>query len=191
MGKTFWVLAILIIVALLASLGFLYFFSRQKILLDPTLLQTKTSNMKITSQAFENNQIIPGKYTCQGQNINPRLSISDTPSGAKSLVLIVEDPDAPAGTWHHWVVYNIAPETTLIQENSLPEGAAQIKNDFGNENYGGPCPPSGTHRYFFNIYALDQTLDLPANSKLNDLEEKMSGHILDKGQLIGLYQKTK
>ena len=191
MVKIIWVLTILIIIALLGCCGFLYFSQKNEKYSEQALLQSKTYNMKITSSAFENNEAIPEKYTCEGTNVNPPLEISEIPEGAQSLVLIVADPDASAGTWHHWIVYNIAPETTVIGENSLPNGGIQLKNDFGKENYGGPCPPSGNHGYFFKVYALDEKVNLPADSKLDDLEKKMAGHILDQGQLIGLYQRNK
>ena len=117
--------------------------------------------MKISSPAFENNSKIPEKYTCDGENVNPPLKIEGVLKEAKSLVLIVDDPEAHMGTFLHWLVWNIPPETDFIEENSLPKRAVQGKNDFGKENYGGPCPPFGTHRYFFKLYALDKILDLP------------------------------
>jgi Raf kinase inhibitor-like YbhB/YbcL family protein len=114
--------------------------------------------MKLTSPAFEHNKSIPSKYTCQGEDVNPALAIDDIPEGTKSLALIVDDPDAPMGTWVHWVVYDIAPTSRIIDENSIP--GKQGINDFRKKNYGGPCPPSGTHRYFFKVYALDTQLNL-------------------------------
>ena len=145
--------------------------------------------MKISSSAFANNSFIPSKYTCDGQDINPSLKIENVPAEAKSLVLIVDDPDAPMGTWVHWTVWNINPETTEILENSLPKEAVEGMTDFGKPGYGGPCPPSGTHRYFFKIYALDRILALEKGSSLEKLEEEMKDHILDKAQLIGFYQR--
>ncbi len=145
--------------------------------------------MKISSPAFEANQTIPSKYTCDGENINPPLQIYDVPAGAKSLVLISDDPDAPMGTWVHWTVWNILPETKEIGENSAPVGAVEGMTSFGNNGYGGPCPPSGTHRYFFKLYALDTILDLPQFAKAADVEKAMVGHILDKAELIGLYKR--
>ncbi|MCJ7804181.1 YbhB/YbcL family Raf kinase inhibitor-like protein [Patescibacteria group bacterium] len=133
--------------------------------------------------------MIPQKYTCDGENINPPLQITDVPSSAQSLVLIVDDPDAPSGDWVHWLVWNINPETKLITENESPKEAIQGTNDFGKQNYGGPCPPSGTHRYQFKIYALDTILNLSSSSRKKDLETAMENHILDKGILIGLYQR--
>ena len=145
--------------------------------------------MKITSPAFADKQMIPQKYTCDGENINPPLQITEVPSNTQSLVLIVDDPDAPSGDWVHWLVWNINPETKLITENESPQGAIQGTNDFGKQNYGGPCPPSGIHHYQFKIYALDTTLNLPSSSRKKGLETAMANHILDKDMLIGLYQR--
>jgi Raf kinase inhibitor-like YbhB/YbcL family protein len=142
--------------------------------------------MKLSSPEFEHNQAIPAKFTCQGKDVSPALVIEDIPKEAKALSLIVDDPDAPMGTWVHWVLYDI-PLTDRIEENSIP--GKQGLNDFGRKNYGGPCPPSGEHRYFFKIYALDKKLDLPEGVSKQDLEEEMSGHILDQAELIGLYEK--
>lgn len=144
--------------------------------------------MKITS-VFANNTKIPSKYTCDGENINPPLSFSDIPANARSLVLIMEDPDAPSGTWVHWIVFNIIPETNEISENSLPENAAEGMTSFGEKGYGGPCPPSGVHRYFFKLYALDTVLELK-NPDKTELEEKMQSHILDEAEIIGLYSRS-
>ena len=143
-------------------------------------------NMRLTSPAFENNKLIPLKYTCQGEDINPALSIEDIPGGTKSLALIVDDPDAPMGTWVHWVVYDIAP-VSRIDEDSIP--GKQGINDFRRKDYGGPCPPSGTHRYFFKIYALDEELGLEEGVNKKGLEKAMQAHILEKAELIGLYKK--
>ena len=145
--------------------------------------------MKITSSVFQNNSKIPGKYTCDGQNINPPLEISEVPETAKSTVLIVDDPDAPVKIWVHWVVYNINPDATEVEEDSFPEGGIEGMTDFGRPGYGGPCPPSGTHRYFFKLYALDNKIELPQNATKQMVEEKMKDHILDKAELIGLYSR--
>jgi len=142
--------------------------------------------MKLTSPEFEHNGVIPSKFSCQGDDINPELIIEDLPNDAKSLALIVDDPDAPMGTWVHWVVYDI-PVIPKIEENSIP--GRQGGNDFGRKNYGGPCPPSGTHRYFFKLYALDTQLNLSEGISKQDLEKAIHGHILDKTELIGLYKK--
>ncbi|MDP3732326.1 MAG: YbhB/YbcL family Raf kinase inhibitor-like protein [Candidatus Omnitrophota bacterium] len=143
--------------------------------------------MKLTSPEFNNNGFIPKKFTCEGMDINPALIIEDLPANAKSLALIVDDPDAPMGTWVHWVVYNI-PIISRIEEDSV--AAEQGMNNFGRGDYGGPCPPSGTHRYFFKIYALDADLNLKAGLNKQALEKAMQGHILDKAELVGLYKKT-
>ncbi len=142
--------------------------------------------MKLSSPDFEHNKLIPGKFTCQGEDINPALTIGDVPNDAKSLALIVDDPDAPMGTWVHWLVYDM-PLAARIEENSIP--GKQGINDFGRKNYGGPCPPSGMHRYFFKLYALDTVLGLREGVSKTDLEKAMEGHILDKSELIGLYRK--
>ena len=146
-------------------------------------------SLRLVSPAFRHNELIPKKYTCDGADINPPLLVENIPSGAKSLALIVDDPDAPVGTWVHWVVWNINPDTREIEEDSVPKGAQQGVNDFRKKDYGGPCPPSGTHRYFFKLYALDKVLNLGSNAKKDDLEGAMKGHILEKTELVGLYRR--
>ena len=152
------------------------------------LSHAKIFSMLITSPSFAHNAMIPPKYTCQGEDINPPLEIDNIPSNTKSLVLIMDDPDAPMGTWVHWTVWNIPPDTKTIGENTKPQGMEGITS-FGKPGYGGPCPPSGTHRYFFKLYALDTNLDLSLATKKEELEKTMKGHILDKAELIGLYKK--
>jgi len=152
-------------------------------------LEKKTS-MKITSTAFENNSQIPKKYTCDGENINPPLAFEDIPDTAKTLVLIVEDPDAPSKTWVHWILYNISPNVKFINEGSAPSNAKQALTDSGEPKYSGPCPPSGTHRYFFKLYALDEKLtDMPDFTDKPIIEAAMEGHIVGSAELIGLYSK--
>jgi Raf kinase inhibitor-like YbhB/YbcL family protein len=143
--------------------------------------------MKVTSPDFQHNGNIPAKFTCQGQDVSPTLEISGVPAHAKSLALIVDDPDAPMGNWDHWIVFNIDPAAKVIQESAVP--GVQGWNDFGRVDWGGPCPPSGTHRYFFKLYALDTMLALKPGAKKKDLEKAMQGHILGKTELIGLYKK--
>ncbi len=145
--------------------------------------------MEIKSPAFKNKQSIPAKYTCDGKNISPPLEINDLPENTKSLVLISDDPDAPAGTWIHWTVWNINPRTRKIPEANIPQGAVQGITSFGTSGYGGPCPPSGSHRYFFKVYALDTKLDLDSSAKIEDLESAIKGHVLDKAELIGTYER--
>lgn len=147
--------------------------------------------MRLTSSAFEHEGSIPAAYTCDGGDISPPLHIADVPPGAKSLALIMDDPDAvkPAGhVWDHWVVWNIDPTTIVIAENSAPgiEGV----NSRGKNSYGGPCPPDGEHRYYFKLYALSETLDLPASTLKTDLEQAMDGHILAKTELMGTYTRS-
>lgn len=145
--------------------------------------------MKVVNSAFNHNEKIPSKYTCDGENVNPPLQFLDVPAGAKSLVLIVDDPDAPTKTWVHWVVYDINRDVTEVEEDSVPEGGIEGMTDFGKPGYGGPCPPSGTHRYFFKLYALDMALDPPQNATKQMVEEKMEGHIIKKAELIGFYSR--
>lgn len=149
----------------------------------------KMTELKITSPAFVTNGYIPARYTCDGTNINPPLEIDNVPAEAKSLVLIVDDPDAPVGMWVHWVVWNIDPATREIAEDTVPRAAAQGKNDWKRNGYGGPCPPSGVHRYFFKLYALDTKLNLGAGTTKTSLEKAMHGHILANAELIGLYKR--
>ena len=148
--------------------------------------QDGRGEMLLKSPAFEHNQYIPAEFTCQGRDVNPELNIYNIPKATKSLVLIMDDPDAPAGTWVHWLVYDVAVMES-IAEDSVP--GKQGKNSWDRINYGGPCPPSGTHRYFFKLYALDCLLSLPAGADKKTLEKAMQGHILDQTELIGLYQK--
>ncbi len=145
--------------------------------------------LKISSTAFRHNEIIPAKHTCDGADVNPSLAVEGVPDNAKSLALIVDDPDAPRGTWVHWVVWNIDAKTKEIAEGSVPKGAQQGMNDFRKLDYGGPCPPSGTHRYFFKVYALDTLLNLGKGAIKADLEKSMKGHILAQGEIIGLYRR--
>ena len=145
--------------------------------------------LKLLSPAFKHNDYIPSKYTCDGADVNPPLVIEKAPLTAKSLALIVDDPDAPAGSWVHWVVWNIDPTNNEIRENTVPSGALQGINDFRKHNYGGPCPPSGTHRYFFKLYALDMMLSLGPKANKAELERAMEGHVIAQGELIGLYRR--
>lgn len=145
--------------------------------------------MTITSTAFENYGPIPRDYTCEGNNYSPPLTFSQTPKEAQSLALIVEDPDSSNGTFIHWILYNIPPSTLQLLKNQVPTNSIQGMTDFGKASYGGPCPASGTHRYFFKLFALDTVLNMPSGVTKKILEEKMKGHILDTAELIGLYLK--
>ena len=149
---------------------------------------------KLTSPAFEEEGMIPKKYTCDAEDISPPLTWESVPEGTKSLAIICDDPDAPVGTWVHWVLFNLPPDTKkLIEEVSTTEtlenGAKQGTNDFGNIGYGGPCPPGGTHRYFFKLYAMDIMLNLEAGIKKTDLLNAMEGHIIFETQLMGKYTR--
>ena len=188
--KKFQGIAIILILLTLVVFGIFWYFSKRS---GEKPLQLELKNipkiMRLESSAFENNSFIPSKYTCDGENVNPPLKISGVPQKAKSLVLIVDDPDAPRGTWVHWTVWNISSQTTEIAENSVPQGAVEGMTDFGKPGYGGPCPPSGTHRYFFKIYALDTNLNLGSSAQVRDLKKAIENHILDKAELIGLYSR--
>ena len=150
--------------------------------------------LKITSPAFKEGEMIPKKYTCDGENVSPPLKWDSVPEGVKSLALISDDPDAPMGTWVHWVIFNIPPSVTELSENIpskeiLDNGAKQGTTDFGRVGYGGPCPPGGTHRYFFKLYALDTELALRSGTTKKELLKAMERHILAEGQLMGKYKR--
>lgn len=145
--------------------------------------------MKISSTVFQNGGPIPSRYTCDGANLNPPLTVEGVPLNVVSLVLIVDDPDAPHGDWVHWLVWNIAPNTTEIRENVVPIGAVQGQTDFGKREWGGPCPPSGRHRYYFKLYALDTQLELSTSSQKVQLLSSMEGHIVDEASFMGTYQR--
>ena len=150
--------------------------------------------IEITSPAFKNEGMIPSKYTADGSNVSPPLRFESVPEGTKSLALINDDPDAPAGTWVHWVMWNIPSKTTEIAENippdkCLPNGSKQGMTSFGRHGYGGPAPPSGTHRYYFKVYALDTELNLPEKAGKQELLKAIGNHILAQGQLMGKYKR--
>lgn len=145
----------------------------------------------ISSPAFNAGEAIPVRYTCDGNDISPALSFDNIPEQARSLALIVDDPDAPVGTWVHWVVWNIPAQTREIPENSVPNGAIQGKNSWNRNSYGGPCPPSGTHRYYFKCYALDIALTLLPSSTKAELEKAVEGHVLAQGELMGTYKSRR
>ncbi|TFG88178.1 MAG: YbhB/YbcL family Raf kinase inhibitor-like protein [Gemmatimonadales bacterium] len=150
--------------------------------------------MVITSPSFEPGELIPSVYTCDGKDLSPPLQWADAPPETKSFALFSDDPDAPVGTWVHWVVWNIPASVNSLEEDrpkkeSLPGGIRQGTTDFRRIGYGGPCPPSGTHRYYFRLYALDILLDLPATTTKARLEEAMKGHVLAKAELMGKYRR--
>jgi Raf kinase inhibitor-like YbhB/YbcL family protein len=151
--------------------------------------------LELTSPVFEDGGMIPSKFTCDGVDVSPLLEWSGVPEGTKSLALICDDPDAPIGTWVHWVLYDLPADTVSLPEGvptheTIENGALQGKNDFKRIGYGGPCPPPGKpHRYFFKLYALDRELDLEPGASKKDLEKAMKGHILAEGQLMGRYKR--
>ncbi len=143
--------------------------------------------MKLTSTEFSHNEPIPRKFTCQGEDISPELIVEEIPETAKSLALIVDDPDAPGETFDHWIVYDIPIHIHTIEEGTAP--GTQGVNSYGKTGYSGPCPPSGRHRYFFKIYALDDRLGLPEGLGKPELEKAMERHVLDQAELIGIYSR--
>jgi len=150
--------------------------------------------IKLSSTAFQDNDLIPAKYTCDGDNVSPPLAWSLIPPNTKSIVLIVDDPDAPSKTWVHWVLYDVPASVTQLAEAinpqpSLPGGGKNGKNDFNKSGYGGPCPPSGTHRYFFKIYALDSETGLQPGATKEELLRAMDDHVIGQAQLVGKYQR--
>jgi len=155
---------------------------------------TTAGSIKLTSTAFKEGELIPRQYTCDGVNVSPSLEWSGVPKTARTLVIIADDPDAPSGTWVHWVLYNLPADNIGMVENlpatdELRAGGFQGKNDFGKIGYGGPCPPSGTHHYFFKIYALDSELSLKAGATKAEVEKSMGGHVVSQGQLMGMYRR--
>ncbi|MEN2998947.1 MAG: YbhB/YbcL family Raf kinase inhibitor-like protein [Brevinematia bacterium] len=153
-------------------------------------------SIKVSSSAFKDGDFIPRKYTCDGDDISPEIRIEGIPTGTKSLVLINDDPDAPVGVWDHWILYDIPPNTNTIPEGIKPErefpnGMKHGINSWGRVGYGGPCPPSGTHRYYFRVYALDIQLNLPPGATKQKILKAMEGHILAQGELMGKYARGK
>lgn len=144
--------------------------------------------MKITSPAFENEGSIPSKYTCDGQDKSPPLEFSGVPEDAKSLALVVDDPDAPTKTWVHWMIHGISPSSEGIPEDSTPDNAFEVINDFAKQAYGGPCPPSGSHRYYFRLYALD--VSKLKNVTKENFAKKCKGHVLAEATLMGTYKRS-
>ena len=198
-------LVILFILFITSVTVFVLLFSSHKIITQnlstqaqssATIITKEPTGMEIISSAFENNGVIPPKYTCDGQSINPPLAFQDVPHDAKSLVLLVDDPDVPknllpAGVFDHWVVYNIPPTTQEIAENSVPTGVSQGLNGTGQERYTGPCPPDREHRYFFKLFALDTKLEFSDKEKVTKqlILGAMHGHIIEQAELIGRYNR--
>lgn len=161
---------------------------------SPSLPEEETMGFALTSPAFDHDERIPAKYTCDGEDISPPLAWHAPPEGTQSFALIVDDPDAPVGTWVHWVIYNIPADVRDLpervpQEAKLPEAGLQGENGWSKVGYGGPCPPGGTHRYVFNLYALDTILDLEPGANKKQLLRTMEGHVLAETELIGQYSR--
>lgn len=186
MGKFILSFALIAIAVFLAYGYYFNYITREGY--DNTTFIESRSNMTITSPVFSNGDSIPAKYTCEGVNINPPLNISTVSIFARSLVLIVDDPDSPSKDFTHWILFNIKPETTSIDENSIPKESIEGMNDFSEPNYGGPCPPKGEHRYEFKLYSLDTILNLEKGAIKKQVLEAMKGHILEQTKLIGKYQ---
>jgi Raf kinase inhibitor-like YbhB/YbcL family protein len=156
----------------------------------------RNMTLKLTSTAFVEGAAIPARHTCDGENLSPPLAWEGVPEGTKTLALVADDPDAPRGTWVHWVVYGIPAATRTLPENlpareTLDDGTRQGTNDFQKPGYGGPCPPSGTHRYYFKLYALDTDLTLPPAATKDQLLKALDTHILAQGELMGRYTRAK
>lgn len=173
---------------LIFMLIFIMSCSGQNKIIQNTEQPQEVSYMKLSSSAFVDKGAIPKEFTCDDEDLSPPLVISDVPKNAKSLALIMDDPDAPIGTFVHWVVWNIPPETREIRKGTEPVGI-QGRTDFGKNGYGGPCPPSGTHRYFFKLYALDTILNLKQGSTKKELENTMNKYIIEDTQLVGNYRR--
>ncbi len=144
-----------------------------------------SAKINVTSPAFEEGGQIPAQFTCKGENVNPPLRLDGIPAEAKTLAMVVEDPDAPGGLFTHWLVWNMPASTRRVQENTVTPGATQGGNDFGHVAYGGPCPPSGTHRYYFRVLALDSSIDLPSGAKRAAFDKAIAGHVIARGELMG------
>lgn len=176
---------------LVAAGGFLYLYYSNSPYSEGTkrTIFGKLESMKIKTNAFENNGNIPAKYTCDAENISPGFTFYSVPVEARSLVLIVDDPDSPSKDFTHWILFNINPLINGFEENSIPNGAIEGLNDFGEPHYGGPCPGTGEHRYVFKIYALDKRLELEKGATKQEVLSALKGHIVEESQIIGLYKR--
>ena len=181
------IIGIIIAVIILAKI----FLSASKNKTPTPLTQNSTQSMLISSPSFDNNTKIPPKFTCDGGNINPELQIHNVPPEAKSLAIIMDDPDAPSGTFTHWLVWNINPQTEVIKQESIPPGSIEGKNSAGKIGYTGPCPPDGKlHRYFFKLYALNNSIIETENIRDKaDLESVIDKLLIEKTELVGIYDR--
>jgi Raf kinase inhibitor-like YbhB/YbcL family protein len=176
-------LFITLLIIVIVTLGF-YFYTNTNM----NSQEKNNGTFSIKSAAFKHNELIPSEYTCDGSDFNPPFEIENTPKETRSLVLIMDDPDAPAGVWDHWIKWNIPTTVKVIEEGVEPEGISGTGTS-GNSDYHGPCPPSGTHRYIFKVYALDTLLNLSPGASKKEVEKTMEGHILQEARLIGLYKR--
>lgn len=170
----------------IASAVIFYLFTRHET--EKSVMPFSTIMFQLTSSAFEQNGAIPPRYTCDGKNISPQFEIRGAPEETQSFVLTMDDPDAPGDVWVHWVAYNIPPTTRVIEEGKEPEGIPG-KNSWGRTGYGGPCPPRGTHRYIFILYALDAELALPEGSAKKEVLEAFGKHFIAETELVGFYER--
>jgi Raf kinase inhibitor-like YbhB/YbcL family protein len=193
-AKHGWIAAVLALTLLLAACSI---FDTEDDADPPTPVVNQEEHIMslvVTSPAFNEGESIPALYTCTGDDLSPELAWSGAPENTRSFALIMDDPDAPGRTWVHWVVYNLPGDTAglpqgVASDNDLPGDAMQGRNSWRRNDYGGPCPPSGTHRYFFKLYALDTSLDLDPGASKEDVLGAMEGHVLAEGQLMGTYRK--
>ncbi|TSC60238.1 MAG: PEBP family protein [Parcubacteria group bacterium LiPW_15] len=170
---------VFVVILIVIAAGFLFVYARPQ------------TQMELKSFSFDKNGVMPSRLSCDGGNLSPHLTISGVSAAAKSLALIVDDPDATrGGTFTHWIIWNIPAGTTDMLEGQYPQGAIQGRNDFGSSSYGGPCPPSGvTHSYHFKLYALDALLSLSTDSTVQDLEPEIEKHLIEKAELVGTYSR--
>jgi len=175
-----------VVIVTLLIVGLLYVMQPKFFQKKPVVVQ---QSMKLTSPAFENDQKIPALYTCDGKKIHPPFGISNVPAGTKSLVITIDDPDAPNGTFSHWVIWNIHPDAAVIREGEVPTESQEGTNSAGSAGYTAPCPPSGQHRYFFTLSALDATLGLDGKARKADVENTMRGHVMAQSLLVGVYSR--
>jgi len=179
-----------IVVFVLVMLGIFLIFDKNNKNTNTSIVEEDISIMQIKSNVFTDGERIPIKYTCDGEDINPELLFSDIPKDTQSLVLIFDDPDSPTGTWLHWTIWNISIDTHILPEGYRVADETEGITSFGNVGYGGPCPGSGEHRYFFKLFALDAEIVLPSGASRDELEQAMEGHIIDEAGLMGLYSRN-
>jgi len=178
---------VIVVVVVIIGIFFLVKYSN-----DTTSSNINTKNfMNLSSSVFTNGETIPEKYTCDGEDISPVININGVPKNTKDIVLIFDDPDSPSGTWTHWTIWNIPPETNQIKENSVPDGVTEGMTSFGNIGYGGPCPGSGVHRYFFKIYAMDKVVNLDRGASIEELEKEIEEGVIDKAEIMATYGRKK